>query len=216
MASEQNDKCGCWMCDLASLMPEPDVVLDCGASVGQTANRLRKHFPKATIYSFEPVATLFKHLQRNCELLSVHPVKKAVADQDGKTYINLTKGTPCNSLLGYLEGNPCAQWTKVVGQEEIEVCTLDRWCQDSGLQPQRVDVLKLDVQGAELKALHGARKLLETVKAVYLEVLYVKLYKDCPLFGEIDAFMVECGYRRYAVYPSSQPDNWGDVLYVKA
>lgn len=129
--------------------------------------------------------------------------------------INLTASDEANSLLDFQEGNPCAEWTRVVDREEVEVCTLDRWCQDNDIDPKRVNILKLDVQGAELQALYGARKLLETTKVVYLEVSFVPIYKDIPLFGEIDGFLRECGYRRHAIYPSDQPQNWADALYVK-
>ncbi len=118
-------------------------------------------------------------------------------------------------MLGFQEGNPCAKWTRIVGREEIDVCTLDRWCQENGIDPKRVDIVKLDVQGAELQALYGARTLLETAKVVYLEVSFVPIYKGSPLFGEIDSFLTECGYRRHAIYPSDQPHNWADALYVK-
>ena len=79
-----------------------------------------------------------------------------------------------------------------------------------------MDLVKLDVQGAELKALHGAQRVLKTATAVYLEVSFVSIYKNCPLFGEIDSFMKSHGYDRRALYPSDQPHNWGDALYVKA
>jgi hypothetical protein len=127
----------------------------------------------------------------------------------------LTASPEANSLLAFEAGNPCARWTREVGEETVEVCTLDRWCQERGIEPARVSIIKLDVQGAELKALYGARRLLETAKAVYLEVSFVPIYKDGPLFHEVDAFLRECGYRRHAVYPSDQPNHWGDALYVK-
>ena len=66
-----------------------------------------------------------------------------------------------------------------------------------------------------MAALKGAEKILESAKAVHLEVSFVPIYKNCPLFGDIDAFMTKRGYRRHAVYPSDQPHNWGDALYVK-
>ena len=204
-----------WREDFHAVVPEPDVVLDCGANVGQMATGLRGLYPDATIYSFEPVASLFEELGKRCSELRVHAVKKAVGDRDGRAMINLTENREANSLLGYQEGNPCAQWTRVIGREEIEVCTLDRWCTANNIDPQRVDIIKLDVQGAELKALYGARGLLRTTKLVYLEVSFVPIYKDSPLLGEIEAFLTECGYRRHAIYPSDQPRNWGDALYVK-
>lgn len=204
-----------WSDDLRSLVPEADVVLDCGANVGQMAESLRNIYPKARIFSFEPVSSVFEQLREKCKTINVHPVKKAVGDYDGPAKINLTASREANSLLDFQEGNPCAQWTEVVGQEDVEVCTIDRWCQENDIDPARVDAIKLDVQGAELKALTGARKVLETAKAVYTEVSFVPMYKDSPLLADIDAFMTKQGYRRHAVYPSDQPHHRGDALYLK-
>ena len=201
--------------DVKSLAPQADVVLDCGANVGQMASGFRNAYPNAEIYSFEPVSAVFEALRSQSETLRVHPVHKAVGDRNGTTTINLTAGAEAHSLLGFLEGNPCEKWTRVVGREQVGVCTLDRWCEENQIDPRRVDILKLDVQGAELQALQGARKLLETTKVVYLEVSFVPIYKEGPLFGEIDAFLSRCGYRRHAIYPSDQPCHWGDALYAK-
>jgi len=204
-----------WSDDCKRLVPSADVVLDCGANVGQMATAFRRLYPKAEIYSFEPVQAVFDQLTVKCRDLRAHAVKKAVGDKDGRARIHLTTSPEANSLLPYQENNPCAQWTWVVGEEEVEICTLDRWCRETGVDFRRVDVIKLDVQGAELRALFGARKLLETVRVMLVEVSFVPIYKDCPLFPEVDGFLRECGYERVAIYPSDQPQNWGDALYAK-
>ncbi len=205
-----------WQDDLRSVVRQADVVLDCGANVGQMATAFRRMYPDATIYSFEPVRAVFEQLETRTTELRVHAVRAAVSDESGAVTINLTASPEANSLLGYQQGNPCARWTGVVGSETVDAITLDDWCAKAGVQPNRVDVIKLDVQGAELRALYGARGLLQSVKAIMLEVSFVPIYKDCPLFGEIEAFMRESGFRQLAVYPSDQPANWGDALYVKA
>ncbi len=204
-----------WRDDFQRYMPDPDVILDCGANTGQTAAGLRKLYPRAEVYSFEPVRAVFDELCKNCRELRVHPICKAVGDRDGKARINLTSSHEANSLLAYQEGNPCARWTSVIGQEEVDLCTLDRWCAENGINPTRVDILKLDVQGAELQALYGARTLLSGTKLVFVEVSFVPIYKDGPLFKDVETLMTECGYRRRAIYPSDQPHNWGDALYVR-
>lgn len=205
-----------WAEDLRSLVPQADVVLDCGANVGQMAESLRNLYPQAEIYSFEPVAGVFEKLRSRCAPINVKPVHKAVGDFDGTAAINLTAGPEAHSLLGFQENNPCAKWTRVVGTEEVEVCTLDHWCRDSGIDPSRVHVIKLDVQGAELKALSGARNILKHARAVFSEVSFVPLYKDTPLIQDVDEFMTDCGFTRHAVYPSDQPQHWADALYVRA
>ncbi len=200
--------------DLEAIVPKARVILDCGANVGQMARGFRQAYPDAQIYCFEPVSSVFEELRAECDRVVAVPVKKAVFDRNGTATIHLTAGAEAHSLLGFEAGNPCARWTKEVGEEAVEVCTLDHWCHEEDIDGRQVDILKLDVQGAELQALYGAKKLLQDVRVVYLEVSFVPIYKDCPLFGEVDAFLSARGFRRCAVYPSDQPQNWGDALYV--
>lgn len=204
-----------WAEDAKQFVPEARVILDCGANVGQMADSFRMQYPRAEIFSFEPVGAVFARLAEKCSAINVTAVKKAVGDRDGRAVMHLTASAEANSLLGFEAGNPCAKWTQEVGAEEVEVCTLDRWCSEQGVDPRRVDLIKLDVQGAELQALYGAKRLLETARLILVEVSFVPIYKDAPLFGEVDRFLLECGYRRHAVYPSDQPHNWADALYVK-
>jgi len=204
-----------WSEDLKRLVPEARVILDCGASVGQTAHGFRKLYPGADIYSFEPVGRCYADLERRCADIGVTAVKKAVAERDGFATINLTTGPECHSLLGYERNNPRDKYTWIVDEEQVETCSLDSWCSQNGIDPASIDVIKLDVQGAELQALRGARRILKSAKTVLTEVSFVPLYKDSPLFPEVDAFMKEAGFCRAAVYPSDQPQNWGDALYVR-
>ncbi|MBI1825085.1 MAG: FkbM family methyltransferase [Planctomycetes bacterium] len=204
-----------WQMDCKRIVPEARVILDCGANVGQMAEGFRKAYPRATIYSFEPVSKLHRALAECCGRVGARWVPKAVGDRDGTAEIQLTTSPEANSLFDHQPGNPCAKWTQVIDRETIQVCTLDRWCKEEHIAPRSVDLIKLDVQGAELKALYGARGLLRHAPLVLVEVSFVPIYKDAPLFPEIDAFMNESGFVRYAMYPSDQPSNWGDALYVR-
>jgi FkbM family methyltransferase len=56
------------------------------------------------------------------------------------------------------------------------------------------DVVKLDIQGAELEALKGFGKLLQSVSCVEMEVSFMKGYGEQPLFGELYDFMVDSGF----------------------
>lgn len=51
------------------------------------------------------------------------------------------------------------------------------------------DFLKIDTQGSELSILKGASNTLQSVLGLEIEVEFLPLYKDQPLFGEICTFL---------------------------
>src|SRR5690606_12637588 len=61
------------------------------------------------------------------------------------------------------------------------------------------DYLHMDVQGAELQCLKGAEKLLEKVLVVQAEVLFLPMYKNQPLFSEVEIFLRERGFMLHRV-----------------
>ena len=94
------------------------------------------------------------------------------------------------------------------------------------------DFLKIDVQGSELDVLNGAKRVLGDTLVVELEVEFVPIYKNQPLFADIDSFMRKegfffhkfvdmagRGYRPFAVggnraKPVSQM-LWADAIYIR-
>ena len=66
----------------------------------------------------------------------------------------------------------------------------------------QIDVLKLDLQGSELRALRGAEGLLRrrAIRLVAAEVNFVPLYRDMPLFWNVSAYMLSLGYALNGLY----------------
>lgn len=136
--------------DFLTLCHAGDVVLDVGANVGATALRAaRKVGSDGHVYAVEPnPAALEKlnwHLQANdlTDAVSVHPV-----------------GVGARSARGQLAGVPernlgAARLAHDGGP--IRIVTLDDLAGDL----ERIDVVKIDIEGDELAALAGAQRLIE-------------------------------------------------------
>lgn len=212
----QFDRTNKWE-DCKRICPAPRIVIDCGANVGQAARNLRQAYPHARIYCFEPVSDVFARLAPAARELQACAVQAAVSDITGWADINLTASHESNSLLGYLaEGNPLEKYHRVRGSEHVRTLRLDDWCAQERIDPSEVDVLKLDVQGAELMALDGAPRMLRHVQLVMLEVAFVPYYAGCPLFDDVDGYMIAHGFRRKHLYAAPMPDIWADATYVRA
>jgi methyltransferase, FkbM family len=74
-----------------------------------------------------------------------------------------------------------AEVCRVTRVEEVQTTRLDD-IPELG----EVDFLKMDVQGAELDVIRGARKTLQSVTVIQTEVEYIPLYKNQPLFSDVD------------------------------
>ncbi len=73
-----------------------------------------------------------------------------------------------------------------------------------------IDVLVVDVQGAELLVLRGAEKTLSRVKAVITEASTRQYYVGGVLFPELNAFL-----ESYGLVALSLPRRHGDILYLR-
>lgn len=101
---------------------------------------------------------------------------------------------------------------KMVKSVDLKTVTLDDLMKRHSLEFD-YDMAVLDLQGAELKALQGARCLLDRVSAIACEVSCIELYKNAPLETDIDNFMSKNSFTKlmsaYTEY------GWGETLYIK-
>ena len=94
-----------------------------------------------------------------------------------------------------------------------------------------VDFLKVDVQGAEILVFQGALERLKAALIVDVEVDFIPLYKNQPLFADVDALLRSRGFMLHQMQPycltfkpkivqregaaTSQQTSWGDAVYVR-
>ena len=79
----------------------------------------------------------------------------------------------------------------------------------------RVDLVNLDIQGAELHALKGFGEHLGQVRAIYSEVNSRELYRGGALFGELDEWLTGRGFR-LVDQEMLWGVAWGDALWLRA
>ncbi len=129
-----------------------DVVIDCGAHIG-AFTRMALRAGAQTVVAIEPEHANLLAFKRNFEdeirTGKVRLIEKGVWDSTGK--LSLHTSTISDSHSAVIPQN--------TGKEEsIEVTTLDALVKELSLA--RVDFIKMDIEGAEQRALHGSEQVL--------------------------------------------------------
>lgn len=199
---------------------EVKTIFDLGANTGQTAEKYRSHFPGATVYSFEPTAKTFATLETKFSGQSrVRPFNLAVSDQAGKVTLHHATRDYSNSLFPFTErGAAIVGDRRMESSAEVEATTLDEFCRAHAIA--EIDILKMDIQGSELRALRGARELLtgRRVKLIYTEVLFSEIYEGQGHFEEQKRLLSDLGYRLFALYDFNYTKDgylsWADAIFT--
>ena len=130
--------------------------LDVGANMGWYTTLLNKlSGPEGEVHAFEPVPRIYEALKKNVALLddssNVHINNCALGDAPGKVELHLFAGLPNGHTSISTMGR--TDFTTV----ESPIVTLDSYLEEK--QIERVDFVKVDIEGAELMFFKGANKL---------------------------------------------------------
>jgi FkbM family methyltransferase len=176
-----------------------DTVVDIGANRGQFALCVRRHYPQAEIFSFEP---LQKPARKYLEVFKgdphAHLINKAVAAQSSSAVMHVSRWDVSSSLL------PTAQaqhdnfpFSEESAQETVSLAPLSDCLDTSTIKGTAL--LKLDVQGYELSALHGCENLLDRFSYVYVEASFIELYVGQALASDVIGYLMPRGFNLICV-----------------
>jgi len=207
--------------------PGPATIFEIGACEGEDTVKYAQAFAKARFWLFEPLPSNFEKLP---ELLLRHPkinarafclalsdcngtatfhVSSAAQDRDSGRPAEKCIGNKSSSLLFPQNVKPKPlQWLEFSEKIDVETLTLDSFCKTSRVQ--QIDFIHMDVQGAEMKVLVGAKDMLAHVRAIWMEVAFEQTYQDQPLEPETTRWMADHGFRKIHQV-SYGPE--GDALY---
>ncbi len=137
-------------------------------------------------------------------------VEKAVSNTIGKSTFFETSVTGSGSLLQVGNRSSKSYGMKQAETFEVETTTLDEYFDDN-----IIDVLQIDVQGAEGLVLDGARKILKTTKAVFVEIsIRPDMYKDCITFDDLIETLKQENLQ--LVLLGTETNGGGNALFIKS
>ena len=195
-------------------------IIDAGASNGRISKRLLRKFPDAQVYAFEPnplyAACLKQYAEEDCRF---HPQFLALSDSDGRADLHITESPGNTSLLtpGKRLRDIDSDGSAIKADEEVELVTIDNWAKHNG--DLSIEMMKFDIQGAELKALRGAARMLSSsTLIVYTEICFNPLYEDGTIYSEIDLFLCDYGFGLYDIYKPKYNSKglimWANAIFV--
>jgi FkbM family methyltransferase len=185
---------------IAKFLPADPVIVEAGAHDGTTTVEMASFWPKSTIHAFEPVSSAAAEVRRKVavfgERVQCHQLALGDADSfmdmhvsgDGSAGACQSSSllAPTNAQMREFPAIPFGT------KERVRVRSLDSWAEERGLGS--VDFMWLDMQGYELVALAGAKRVLARVSAIHMEVSNVQLYEGASLYPAVRRAMAAWGF----------------------
>jgi FkbM family methyltransferase len=193
------------------VIKDAKIIFDVGGNIGQSAQTYRRLYPKAEIWSFEPFPDTYKNLCRSVSDSRFHPMELALSDRTSKTELNIGAESITNSFLRRESDSG-----KTI---EVQTDTIDHFCWKRGISA--IDILKVDVEGAEERVFKGARDMFSrgAIRSVFVEVYFRPVYERMPLFSDLDALLKRSGFGLCGLYSlNSSRDgflSFGNALYLR-
>ena len=208
-----------WRMQSELLKGKANVIFDVGANRGNTTLKYSQIFPNSEIHSFEPFPKSYEvFINLHKDNLNVNINKYALSSNIGTSNLNINKSVDTNSFLeskkiGANSDKNCIS----VGQIPIKTNTIDNYCLKKNIE--KIDILKIDVQGFEIEVLKGALDMLKngSIKLIYIETYFKPQYVDQPLFHDISKFLYNHNFSLQDIYDPYFSNNnivWCDSIFV--
>ncbi len=195
------------------------VCFDVGAQIGYLTLVMASANPTCKVYSFEPESANAERFLRNVQLNNLQNVtliRKAISDHPHmiKLFLSADHNSGTHSTVA---SDPN------VGTAFIEVpaTTIDEQVKE--LQVHAIDLIKLDIEGAELEAIQGAQTVLTTLRPT-LVIELAETIQQARGFSTVafKSYMNDFGYSAYSIHsngalsevPANIPHVMENVVFV--
>lgn len=194
----------------------PRVIFDGGANTGNWTKAVSRLFPEAEYILIEPVPDVSEKIKINLKDLKINYriIKKALGSSKGEVDLNIWDNSgpdlQSSSVCGHISGEP----TRKI---KAEMTSLDLISEDTGLNP---DLIKIDLQGYELEALNGSKKLLQNTELFIIEFGCLEAYLNRTSVRCLIDLMYDNDYTLYDIVdlnyrPYDNALTGGDFFFIK-
>lgn len=188
-------------------------ILHLGACNGEEIKSYKNHNIKKAVF-VEANPQLIPALYERCIKAGYNIYDKAIFNQDNKIvdfniiYSDDKTNKGCSSLLNLKEHANEYPHIKKIKTIKCNTITIDTLVNIYG----KFDLLNMDLQGAEMIALEGAKNTLFSFKYIYTEVNFKELYENCILFNNLKKYLEENKFKLLELYKVTE--SWGDALFI--
>lgn len=206
--------------DLGLLLEATPLCFDVGANHGDVSGELLLLRPQATIYAFEPSGHCQSLLQQRFgRHPRFHSIASGLGDTIEKREFHRYANDQLSSFLPLQSGsaNPFENEAEIA-RDQIAVTTLDQFCSDRSVN--KIDLLKIDTQGFDLRVLNGGERLFRSgaIRRVLVELDFAPLYQGQPAPPEIMSFLQNHGLGLVDFYEKCRREQrlaWCTALFAK-
>lgn len=167
---------------LKNSMNNDAVFFDIGANVGAYIYLLEDKLPSKNIFAFEPNANLFLRLKRIFPNINVADVALSDENTIAEFKIPVMNGKTVHTR-GTLQTGNREMGESASKIQNVQVIPLDDWCSLNRIE--KIDFIKIDVEGNELKTLRGAEKSIRNFRPA-LMVEIEQRHHDFPIWNIIE------------------------------
>ena len=191
--------------ELLRLGAGKNVIIDVGVNLGATLMNFARCSPTGVIIGFEPDEKNFRKAERNLDLNNFGNVELYRNGLGAETAtVKLFKVNPANQGMNRIFDDRETSIEKDLAYEKIEIIRLDDFVNEH--QVDRIDLIKIDVEGYEFKVLQGAEQSLLR----YRPILFIEL-DDENLKAQNDSAELLISFLKKIGYTIYRADNKQEV-----
>jgi len=192
--------------DLISKYFIPSKVLDIGANVGQFHQLFKTWYPSSYVYSVEASEDCEKYLQ---EITNDYYIGLLAENEDEYDFHIISHDPLCTGMSLYKENTEI--WDHYSTSVKKKGITLDKLFEN-----QEFDLIKIDVQGAEIDVMNGGKNLCQKAKGIILEVSLTQYNENAPLYDEVISYMGSINFKVAEILDTTKNEksHQQDILFI--